>query len=47
MKSEIAMTIDDELILELFKPDRYGKIGENALIVNVTHDKNVQYNLEE
>lgn len=41
------MTIDDELLVELFKPDRYGKIGENALIVKIMRRKNIRFNLEE
>ena len=41
------MTIDDELLVELFKLDRYGKIGENALIVKVVGRKDIRVNLEE
>ena len=43
----VFMTIDDELLVELFKPDRYGKIGKGALIVNVVGRKDVEYSLEE
>lgn len=41
------MTIDDELILELFKPDRYGKVGKDALIVKIVGKRAIYYNLEE
>ena len=32
---DFGMTIDDELLVELFKPDRYGKISKGAPIVNI------------
>ena len=41
------MTIDDELLLELFKPDRYGKVGKDALIVKIVGRRAIYYNLEE
>jgi len=41
------ITIDDELLVELFKLDRYGKIGENALIVKIVRRKDIRVNLEE
>lgn len=41
------MTIDDELLLELFKPDRYGKVGDNALITDVVGTRNILYRLEQ
>jgi len=41
------MTIDDELLVELFKLERYGKIGENALIVKIVRRKDIRVNLEE
>lgn len=41
------MTIDDELLLELFKPDKYGKVGKDALIVNVVKTLKLEYTLEE
>lgn len=41
------MTIDDELLLELFKPDRYGKVGDRALIVKIVGTRLIQYKLEE
>ena len=41
------MTIDDELLLELFKPDRYGNIGKDALIVDVVKTLAFDYKLEE
>jgi len=41
------MTIDDELIYELIKPDRYGKVGKNALIVKIVGNRNINYRLEE
>jgi len=41
------MVIDDELICELIKPDRYGKIGEKALIVKVVGTPKIDYKLEE
>ncbi|MBE0525264.1 MAG: hypothetical protein IBX40_13180 [Methanosarcinales archaeon] len=41
------MTIDDELLLGLFKPDRHGKVGEDALIVKVVGTRKIDYELEE
>jgi hypothetical protein len=41
------MTIDDELLAELLKPDRYGKIGDGALLVKVVGRKDIEYSLEE
>jgi hypothetical protein len=41
------MTIDDELLLELFKPDRYGKVGKGALIVKIVGRADIGYNLEQ
>lgn len=41
------MTIDDELIYELIKPDRYGKVGKDALIVKVVGTRKIDYKLEE
>lgn len=41
------MTIDDELILELIKPNRHGEVGEKALIVKVVGSKKINYRLEE
>jgi hypothetical protein len=41
------MTIDDELLVELFKPDRYGKVGKDALIVKVVGRRDIHYNFEE
>lgn len=41
------MTIDDELILELIKPNELGEVGKGALIVRVVGTKNIKYQLEE
>ena len=41
------MTIDDELILELIKPDMHGKVGEKALIVKIVGTRKIEYGLEE
>jgi hypothetical protein len=41
------MTIDDELLLELFKPDYHEKVGKGALIVNVVGTGDIDYKLEE
>ena len=41
------MTIDDELLLELFKPDIHGKVGDNALIVKIVGTRRIKYSLEE
>jgi hypothetical protein len=41
------MTIDDELILELIKPDSRGKVTEKALILAITGTKEIEYKLEE
>jgi len=42
-----SMTIDDELILELIKPDRLGEVGDDALIIKVVGTRNMSYKLEE
>lgn len=41
------MTIDDELLLELFKPDTSGKVGKDALIVKIVGTRRITYRLEE
>ena len=41
------MTVHDELILELIKPNRLGEVGENALIINVVGSRKIDYRLEE
>lgn len=41
------MTVDDELILELIKPDQEGRVTEEGLIVAITGTKEVLYKLEE
>jgi hypothetical protein len=41
------MTIDDELILELIKPDRSGKVGKDAPIIQIIGDADIAYKLEE
>ena len=41
------MTIDDELLLELFKPYKQGKVGEKALIVRIVGTRKIDYALEE
>ena len=41
------MTIDDELIYELIKPDRYGKVGKDAFIVKVVGTRKIDSKLEE
>lgn len=41
------MTIDDELLVELFKPDIHRKVGKNALIVKVVKTLKIDYKLEE
>jgi hypothetical protein len=41
------MTIDDELILELIKPDAKGRVREEALIVSIVGTKEIEYRLEE
>lgn len=41
------MTIDDELILDLIKPDAEGKVTEKGLIVAITGAKDILYKLEE
>jgi hypothetical protein len=41
------MTIDDELILELIKPDNKGRITEDAWIVAITRTKEIKYRLEQ
>jgi hypothetical protein len=41
------MTVDDELILELIRPNRLGEVGDDALITKVVGTKNLAYKLEE
>jgi hypothetical protein len=42
------MTIDDELLLEIIKPDRAGKCSTDALLFKIINDKQfVGYKLEE
>jgi hypothetical protein len=41
------MTIDDELILELIKPNKFGEVGEGALLVKVVGTRNLHYSLEQ
>jgi hypothetical protein len=41
------VTIDDELILELIKPDRKGMITADAPIVSIVGAKDISYSLEE
>jgi hypothetical protein len=41
------MTIDDELLLELIKPNRLGEVDEAALIVKVVGTRKVDYELEQ
>lgn len=41
------MTIDDELLIELFKPERNGKAGKGALIASLAGTLNIEYKLEE
>ena len=44
------MTIDDELLLELIKPDRIGKIGKEALVLKILANYRkeiIGYKLEE
>lgn len=41
------MTIDDELLLELIRPDSKGKITEAGLIVAITGKKEIVYKLEQ
>ena len=41
------MTIDDELILELIKPNIHGKVGERALIIKIVGTRKIKYELEE
>lgn len=42
----MKMTIHDELILELIKPDMYGKVGEKTLIVKIVGTRKIKYRLE-
>lgn len=47
-KGFFHMTIDDELLLELIKPDKTtGEIGEGALIVKIVGTRRIDYELEE
>jgi len=41
------LTIDDELILEVIKPDESGKVTEKGLILSIAGSKDIQYKLEE
>jgi len=41
------LTIDDELLLELIKPNKLGEVGDDALIIKVVGTKNMSYTLEE
>jgi len=41
------MTIDDELIYELIKPNKYGEVGKDALIVKIVGTRKINYKLEE
>jgi len=41
------MTIDDELLIELFKPEKSGKVGKYALIGKVVGTLKIDYKLEE
>lgn len=41
------MTIDDELILELVKPDAKGRIADEAFIAKIIGTKEIDYKLEE
>jgi hypothetical protein len=40
------MTIDDELLVELMKPEPNGKVGKEAMIVKIIGKSNIDYNLE-
>ncbi len=40
------MTIDDELLIELIKPNRKGRVGNGALIIKIVGTKNIEYQLE-
>lgn len=42
----IFMTIHDELILELIKPNRHGEVGKGALIIKIAGTRKVNYRLE-
>lgn len=41
------MTIIDELLVELIKPDKFGEIGKNALLAKVVGTSSFTYTLEE
>lgn len=41
------MTIDDELILELIKPNDLGEVGEDGLIAQIMGTKRLTYEIEE
>jgi len=41
------MTIDDELLLELIKPEKDGRVGKDSLIVKIVGTHNIDYVLEE
>ena len=41
------MTIDDELLIDLLKPDQYGNIGDDALVVKIVGTRRIDYKLED
>ena len=41
------MTIDDELIFDLIKPDEYDKVGKSGLIIKIVGTRKIDYKLEE
>lgn len=41
------MTVEDELVRELFRPDFYGNLGKDALIINIVGTRLFDYKLEE
>lgn len=43
----IEMTIHDELIRELIKPETDGKVGKGALVVKIVGTRKIKYKLEE
>ena len=46
-KGGLAITIDDELILELIRPDSKGRVTEEALIVSIIGTGEISYSLEQ
>ncbi len=42
-----SMTIDDELLLEIFKPDRYGNLDKDAVIIRLVGSGDIKFTLEE